>query len=732
MKGKFDADSLKELCINHFEKVLFGILVVFFLMMIRSALQVKPYTKKPDQLSSACSQARAKLEAVQEVEPVTRSYDTLVVGIQEEIPASEYVTSASWNPILSKEGQKRKSPRALAVTNLNVVEWHGSVQRPQRMDETGAENAFDDGLGGRRLSQTEGVRCCILIGEIPMAEQELEYQRKLGLRDLSNFKGAGAGRMDTMEDPADSPMFYNYAVQRAEVPADGDISKLTDNDWEDLRRKVRGKPSINEQRILYFQGEGELGSRGGSMDLPEKYAPPQLWRVAKTAEDLKAQKEGKNQDSKTAKGRNARGANPAMANPDGMTVNGMTQARNESLMIPLPQVSNSGSNMQFDWVTYLPYPEEFELELTSMDGRGLRRPANADADAENEGSEDAEDEEFEDAEEEDYAGNNDDEYELVEDQNVNDNMDQEAKVRLFRYVDYTVEPGKQYVYRVKVQLHNPNYQYDPPFNVENPDDRKVKYLESAWSNVTPPVTIPLDQHFYLPGYAKKFTTDIKEKRWSPYLTLMPVTFNETDGNEDFTYFSEIMNLESKKSSRNSRRKPKKEEPVRIYPGQVLNLMVYEDSIRQLGNMDQGMNPQRRYDDDEEEDRPRKSFRTGFILLDARGGKELYAPLDKRDFEGAAQEIKSHPEGIYSPSMVLLMGPKGDFVIQSELEDVSDVYRRRDKSQQQNLELESMMQQNGMENQEEDRRSRRSSSRRNRMNEGGDMGGTQNNRTNRLR
>ena len=709
MKGKFDADSLKELCINHFEKVLFGILVVFFLMMIQSALQVKPYTKKPDQLSSACSQARAKLEAVQEVEPVTRSYDTLVVGIQEEIPAAQYATTASWNPILSKEGQKRKTPRALAVTNLNVVEWHGSVQRPQRTDEAGAENAFDDGLGGRRLSQTEGVRCCILIGEIPMAEQELEYQRKLGLRDLSNFKEAA--RIDTMDDPADSPMFYNYSVQRAEVPADGDISKLTDKDWEDLRKKLRGKPSINEQRIIYFQGDGELGSRGGSMDLPDKYAPPELWRVAKTAEDLEAQKDGKSPENKTAKGRNPRNANPAMTGHDGTTVNGMTHARNESLMIPLPQVSNSGTNMQFDWVTYLPYPEEFELELTSMDGRGLRRTADADADAE---------EAEEDAEEEDYAEEEDDEYELVEDQNANDSMDQEANVRLFRYVDY----------RVKVQLHNPNYQYDPPFNVEDPEDRKVKYLESEWSNVTPPVTIPLDQHFYLPGYAKKFTTDIKEKRWSPYLTLMPVTFNETDGNEDFTYFSEIMKLESKKSSRNSRQKPKKEEPVRIYPGQVLNLMVYEDSIRQLGNMDQGMNPQRRYDDDEEEDRPRKSFRTGFILLDARGGKELYAPLDKRDFEGAAQEIKSHPEGIYSPSMVLLMGPKGDFVIQSELEDVSDVYRRRDKSQQQNLELESMMQQNGMENQEENSRTSRRS-RRDRQNENGDMGGTQRG-TNRLR
>ncbi|MDO4425239.1 MAG: hypothetical protein Q4D17_05700, partial [Planctomycetia bacterium] len=174
------------------------------------------------------------------------------------------------------------------------------------------------------------------------------------------------------------------------------------------------------------------------------------------------------------------------------------------------------------------------------------------------------------------------------------------------------------------------------------------------------------------------------------LSLMPVTFNESDGNEDFTYFNEIMNPVMKKSKTSKKRFEKKEEPYRIGPGQLLNLMVYEDTVRQLGNMDQGMsNYDNRRDDEEEEDRAKESFRTGFMLLDVRGGKELYEPLTDKDFKDAQQPLKDYPGGIYSPSMVLLLGPKGDFIIQSELEDVDDVYRRREKVQQYEMVEETM-------------------------------------------
>lgn len=683
MKGKLDADKLKELCLNNFEKVIFGILVLFFLSMVLSAMKIEPYSKKPEQLSNELNRARTKMEEVQQPEPVTRSYESLVIGIQEELPSTEYVTAVSWNPILSKESQKRRTPQALTVKNLVVKEWHGSVQRPQKlqMDGEAEVEEFDDGLGGRTQKMTEGVRCCVIIGEIPFAEQELEHQKKLGLPPVEQQRLLARGGMNGMtEGGVDMPIYYNYSVERAVVPANGDLTQIAEKDWVELHKKS----SPNEQKILYFNGENALGGgHGGGMDIPDKYRPPELYRFVKP--------DSKNADEKNPKSRTRRNpVNTGMGDAAGMLANGLVPAKDATLMVPLPQVSHSSNSVQFNWSTYLPYSDEFELELTSFNGRRIKR-AQADEDAE----EDAEaDEQNAEEDEDEY---DEDEYETVEDPAHQDNMEQDAEIRLFRYVDYTVEPGKQYVYRVKLMMHNPNYQYEPAWNVDDnfQDDRKKRYLESAWSEISEPVTIPLDQHFYLPGFSKRYSkmdrkTIMNEKKWAPYLSLMPVTFNESDGNEDFTYFNEIMNPVMKKSKTSKKRFEKKEEPYRIGPGQLLNLMVYEDTVRQLGNMDQGMsNYDNRRDDEEEEDRAKESFRTGFMLLDVRGGKELYEPLTDKDFKDAQQPLKDYPGGIYSPSMVLLLGPKGDFIIQSELEDVDDVYRRREKVQQYEMVEETM-------------------------------------------
>ncbi len=658
MKGKLDVEKLKELCLNHFEKVIFGVLVLVFLMMVASTMNVKSYSKKPEQLSSLCNQAKSQLEKVQEVQPVTRSFDSIVTGIQEHLPDTDYVTAVSWNPILSKESQKRKSPRVLTIQNLVAKEWHGGVQKPQRMNGEllePEEPMMDDGFTTGRANNTEGVRCCVLIGELPLADQELEYQRKLGTRGLQQMRGG----MD-MNASTDAPTYYNYTVERALVPADGDLAKINSSDWIDLRKKQGKKLSVNETIIRKYAGD--TMNRGGG-DMTDMYSPPSLYRYPSLADDPKAR-------TKNTPGR----TNPRMAmmDPSGMTANGLVPSK-DTMLVPLPQVTSSNQQMQFNWNTYLPYPESFELDR--MDGRfNRRRPApgtEPPADAAQNPTEVSEDGEAAD----EY---NDEELETVEDP-MNGNFEQEqSKIRLFRYVDYTVEEGKQYVYRVKVQVHNPNYEFDPPFNVENPDDRKPKYLESDWSNVSSPVAIPLDNHFYLAGYRKKFSR--KKDKESPYLSLMPVRFNETTGDEDFTYFNQVTDPEKEKEYAQKSKKKKsldKDPPQRLIPGQVLNLMVDELEIRQLGNnMDRGMSQRPRYKDEEEE-RSWTPFKTNFILLDARGGSTLYEPLTEKELEGAAQEIKNDPDGVYSPSMVLLMGPKGNLVIQSELEDVPNVYRRRD-------------------------------------------------------
>lgn len=693
--AKLDADRMKELCLNNFEKVIFGVLALFFLMMVFSATKVKPYAQTPNQLTSVCEQAQAKFQVEQEVQPVVRNYESLISSVQEPIPATDYATAVVWNPILSKEGQKRRAPKALGVQNLVVKEWHGSVQKPQQLDEETGRPMMDDGLGGRRNSTTMGVRCCIILGEIPYYEQQEEFQTKLGTpANMVNGVNGGAGMYGSNPSDPDAPYYHNYIVERAEVPADGNMDNLV---WVNLHKK----DSENEKQIRFFNPQSSDGSYisngGGGMDIPDKYRPPQLWRRPSNADKTAAAEDGKTPGKTTqTTGRNRPGMVPemtGMAGMDGMSANGLLMAR-DSLIANLPQVVQNGQGGglgTFNWATYLPYSDAFEFDMSSMYGYGMpgmnnklkKKDQNAEETTENPANDEEDDEE------------EDDDGVITPNQMLDNQMDQDAEIRLFRYVDYTVKEGKQYVYRVRLSLHNPNYQHEPAFTLENPDDAKVKYLESPYSNVTHPVSIPLDRHFYVQGFSKFYPRkaadkkDPRIKKWSYFLTLLPVKYNPETGNEDFTFFKQLAPdvPAPTKGKKKQTGLVKKEEPVRLLPGQLLDLMVFEDEIRDLGNMETSYNTVNRFDEDEEEDREQKRFTTQFVLLDFRGGQELYAPIDERDLNGADEQIKKDPTGIYSPASVLLIGPKGELVIQSELEDVVEVYRRRDMNELNDMQME---------------------------------------------
>ncbi|HET6882451.1 MAG TPA: hypothetical protein VFI31_19955 [Pirellulales bacterium] len=60
--------------------------------------------------------------------------------------------------------------------------------------------------------------------------------------------------------------------------------------------------------------------------------------------------------------------------------------------------------------------------------------------------------------------------------------------RLFRFFDFTVDPGKTYRYRVKLVLRNPNLGVPPRF-LDNYDFAKGETRESDWSPPSPAVTV---------------------------------------------------------------------------------------------------------------------------------------------------------------------------------------------------------------------------------------------------
>jgi hypothetical protein len=64
-------------------------------------------------------------------------------------------------------------------------------------------------------------------------------------------------------------------------------------------------------------------------------------------------------------------------------------------------------------------------------------------------------------------------------------------ILFMRYVDYDVQPGKQYSYRIKLILHNPNYQVPKKF-LEEADFDQIQNLEAAWSEPSPAVAVPVE------------------------------------------------------------------------------------------------------------------------------------------------------------------------------------------------------------------------------------------------
>lgn len=117
----------------------------------------------------------------------------------------------------------------------------------------------------------------------------------------------------------------------------------------------------------------------------------------------------------------------------------------------------------------------------------------------------------------------------------------EVKYQLFRFFDFTVEPGKQYVYRVQLVLFNPNYRLDPQY-LERPELAEQPWLETQWSEATEPVWVPMDARLVV-GPVKPAPTILHE----PAANVVILAFRAEDGlrtYQDFTLFrGQVANIE---------------------------------------------------------------------------------------------------------------------------------------------------------------------------------------------
>jgi hypothetical protein len=63
--------------------------------------------------------------------------------------------------------------------------------------------------------------------------------------------------------------------------------------------------------------------------------------------------------------------------------------------------------------------------------------------------------------------------------------------RLFRFFDFKVEPGKQYIYRVQLALANPNYGMKAAV-LKKAELAQKQFLKTGWSEPSPIISVPRD------------------------------------------------------------------------------------------------------------------------------------------------------------------------------------------------------------------------------------------------
>ncbi len=71
-----------------------------------------------------------------------------------------------------------------------------------------------------------------------------------------------------------------------------------------------------------------------------------------------------------------------------------------------------------------------------------------------------------------------------------------GELLLFRYLDFNVEPGHTYRYRVRLEIRNPNWN-KPPAMVADPSVIEGETRRTPWSEPTPAATVPESVNYFL-------------------------------------------------------------------------------------------------------------------------------------------------------------------------------------------------------------------------------------------
>ena len=441
VKMKLDAKTAKELLLQHAEKIGFGIVVLIVLFMVYSALTgAETYQKTPEQLSQAADQAERTIEQTPvELDLKVHDYVARARGSRIPIEAADYKHEIVWTPPLFQPKPLREAPPLWSAQQLRGAADFGAIQEVV-VDQDAAANPGGRMTGMRSGSEVRGERWIAVTALVPIVKQAQAY-----VESYANCR---------YPNPQyDVPSYLGYWVQRVEVSGP---TAIEDIDWS--------KAVKFQSKKAMAKAVGKWSQASSAEFIETKYLHNRLVfplppLVGKTWGDYIAHEPEVPMVDPSAVGRGMMGTE-GMGMPPGMGMGGE--------MMP-------GMGMGGEMMPGMGMPRPGRRGGTRNPGAsGEADPFNPHA-PRNSGA-------------------------APEDADKFAEKNKPATHLLLRFLDFTVEPGKRYVYRVQLALQNPNYGLVAKCLADSKlaDDYLLK---TKWSDPTPVISVPRDTRVLMAAVA---------------------------------------------------------------------------------------------------------------------------------------------------------------------------------------------------------------------------------------
>ncbi|MFH1267869.1 MAG: hypothetical protein ABIK89_19300 [Planctomycetota bacterium] len=630
MKANFNANSMKQFCIDHVEKFVLGGVVLLLLLFAARAVQIVsrdrvPFT--PTEMSTAAKDAIVYVNSTKLGDyalPTVVLYHEIQKRASENILEKHYEPKVPFNRPDFEQRSKRGVPELLAVEDLRASAGNGALQ----MGARGAGAAGGPGVAEavRGSQGVRGQRWVALTGLIPIKEQ------------MDAFEATFADALFRRQQ--DVPMYLGYQIERADVTSGPEPDQVK---WEsiDLRRAFG---------ILSRFGSGM--SQGTQEVVHQKYLPQQpreavfplvfrlppvmnkVWgsEVAHPPEiplliDMSPEERG---FASALPG--AKGAEGAEASPDGpKTPEGAKGPEDADMPEGFgPFEGAAGLFGQGGMEGGMPgmMPGDVGGMPGMMPGGRGGMPGIMPGGGE--------------------MGMG---YGMPGAGRMGMRVEKPVEHQLLRFFDFNVEPGRRYQYRVRLVLANPNYLVEARYLEQEELGKKFWIARDDWSGPSEAVLVPRDSRL-LAGPVKAPPS----LAYEPSAQVIAVTIRMDDGLEaaqDYTVFrGHLANFEGKVDQGPARGAYGMSGMGGMMPGAPDEMPGMKGAMGP-GPPEGPRRPQRRDEDEEEEEKINHA--TEMLVLDIAGGDRLHRS----------------DRTLTVPGSLLLLDLDGNLLIQKELEDLEE-------------------------------------------------------------